>query len=374
MEFKIKQSSLRNALSAVSGCLPKKTTIPVLGMILIETLGENQIRLTATDLDVTMRQDTDAEIVAGGSICVEGGRLIALVQALAADSDVNIVTEPNNWVRVSAGKSKFRFAGTGSDRFPEPVKRVPELLKISGKALRNVLSKTSFSVDLSTHNFERHGVLAEISETGLRGVATDGYRMPMIDVEIDDGVEASFTIPQRAALEILARFDDDDEISISADDKHIFFANGDGLLTSRKISADFPNYRFVMNLADGLDLSATFDAKAMRESIKRVSLMSGQMQTISIELYGGEGIINAIGYSEGEGEERLPVEFYGPEIVLGFVWPQLLSILQHSDGQVKMSFCEDPLKPVFLSPVDEPNFSCMVTQSRVGVAKLREAA
>ena len=65
MEFTIKQSILKEELGFIQGVVERKTTIPVLSNILIESIGENEIRIVGTDLDVTIRCDAEADIKAG---------------------------------------------------------------------------------------------------------------------------------------------------------------------------------------------------------------------------------------------------------------------------------------------------------------------
>ena len=48
MEFKIEQSALKDELAFVQGIVEKKSTIPVLSNILIESVGENTIRIIGT--------------------------------------------------------------------------------------------------------------------------------------------------------------------------------------------------------------------------------------------------------------------------------------------------------------------------------------
>lgn len=63
MEFKIKQNVLKDELGFIQGVVERKTTIPVLSNILIESIGENEIRIVGTDLDCTIRCDAEAEII-----------------------------------------------------------------------------------------------------------------------------------------------------------------------------------------------------------------------------------------------------------------------------------------------------------------------
>ena len=59
--------------------LHEKDTIPVLSNILIELVGDNTIRLTGTDLDVTIRCDMDADgIGVPGSTCVQARKVLEI--------------------------------------------------------------------------------------------------------------------------------------------------------------------------------------------------------------------------------------------------------------------------------------------------------
>ena len=62
MEFTISKNALQKELGFVQGTVEKKNTIPALSNILIESVGENTIRITGTDLDVTLRCEAEAEI------------------------------------------------------------------------------------------------------------------------------------------------------------------------------------------------------------------------------------------------------------------------------------------------------------------------
>ena len=110
MEFVIKQSALKNELGYVQGIVEKKSTIPVLSNILIESVGENTIRIVGTDLDVTIRCEADAEIKRAGAMCIQARKLFDIVRLLE-DSDVHFTKEENDWVKMTCGKSNFRLAG-----------------------------------------------------------------------------------------------------------------------------------------------------------------------------------------------------------------------------------------------------------------------
>ena len=97
---------LKDELGFVSGIVEKKSTIPVLSNILIESVGENSIRILGTDLDVTIRCEGAADIKQPGSMCVQARKLFDIVRLLP-DQDIHFKKEENEWVAMACGKSKF---------------------------------------------------------------------------------------------------------------------------------------------------------------------------------------------------------------------------------------------------------------------------
>src|SRR5215467_2342447 len=83
MQFVVSKQNLQKELGFVQGVVEKKNTIPVLSNILIESVGESTIRITGTDLDVTVRCDMEAEeITTPGSICVQARKLFEIARLL----------------------------------------------------------------------------------------------------------------------------------------------------------------------------------------------------------------------------------------------------------------------------------------------------
>jgi len=96
MQFIIARGALQKELSFVQGVVEGKTTIPVLANILIESAGENAIRISGTDLDVTIRCDADAEsIKSQGAICVPARKLFDIARLLP-DAPVSFKREEND--------------------------------------------------------------------------------------------------------------------------------------------------------------------------------------------------------------------------------------------------------------------------------------
>src|SRR3989442_10654037 len=110
MQFVVSKQNLQRELGFVQGVVEKKNTIPVLSNILIESVGEGTIRITGTDLDVTLRCETEAEIKTPGSMCVGARKLFDIVRVLS-DAPVSFRKEENNWATVKCERSNFRIPG-----------------------------------------------------------------------------------------------------------------------------------------------------------------------------------------------------------------------------------------------------------------------
>lgn len=317
MEFVIKQSTLKEELGFVQGIVEKKSTIPVLSNILIESVGEGTIRIVGTDLDVTIRCEAAADIKQAGSMCIQARKLFDIVRLLD-NQDVHFIKEENEWVRLSCGKSKFRLAGVSRDQFPE----VPEFrstpLKLSAKVFNHFIQHTSFAITQEQSRFTLSGAKFMVENGTVRMVTTDGHRLAFIEKqESIDGAMDSL-IPKKALVELtkIAR-DSDGEVSFGEDPNHIYFEVDGRLLITRKLSGTFPNYEMVIPKSN--DKTATFDAEEMKAAIRRVSLMADERtRSVKLLIKSGEIEISSQAAEEGEANEVISAEYQGEEVGLGF--------------------------------------------------------
>src|SRR5437899_6553328 len=148
MQFIVSKQNLQKELSFVQGIVERKNTIPVLSNILIESVGENSIRLTGTDLDVTIRCDMDAdEIQIPGSICVQARKLFDIARLLP-DAPVSFKKEDNDWVTVKCDKTRFKMVGVAKDAFPEVTSSNTTPTKISSSVMKLLVDRTNYDITL----------------------------------------------------------------------------------------------------------------------------------------------------------------------------------------------------------------------------------
>lgn len=319
MEFVIKQGALKEELGFVQGIVEKKSTIPVLSNILIESVGENTIRIVGTDLDVTIRCEAEAEIKEAGSMCIQARKLFDIVRLLP-ESDVHFKKLENEWVKLTCEKSKFRLAGVSRDQFPE----VPEFkaapMKLSAEIFNNFIHNTSFAITNEQSRFTLSGAKFMLGEGVARMVTTDGHRLAYIEKQLGEGEGDSMDalIPKKALIELvkISRGSEND-VSFGEDANHIYFEVEGRLLITRKLSGTFPNYEMVMPKDN--DKKVTFDLEDMRRAVARVALMADERtRSVRVTIREGEIEVGAESSEEGEANERVAAEYSGDEVQIGF--------------------------------------------------------
>lgn len=319
MEFVIKQSVLKDELGFVQGIVEKKSTIPVLSNILIESVGENAIRFLGTDLDVTIRCDAEADIKQSGSMCVQARKLFDIVRLLE-DADVHFAKEENEWVKLTCGKSNFRLAGVSKDNFPEVPSFKSAPMKLSAEIFNHFINNTAFAITNEQSRFTLSGAKFIIDGASAKMVTTDGHRLAYIERRLPENTQTAMDalIPKKALMELLkiAR-GASGEVSFGEDPNHIYFEVEGRLLITRKLSGTFPNYEMVIPKDN--DKTAVFDAEEMKNAIRRVSLMADERtRSVKITIRTGEIEIGAQSSEEGEAHEKVNAEYTGDEVQIGF--------------------------------------------------------
>jgi DNA polymerase-3 subunit beta len=343
MEFCADTKSLAEVLDQVQEAVEKKSTIPILSHVLVEACAKG-LRLAATDLEVGIRTFCPAQVKVAGSAAVPARRLLEVVKALP-DADVCVRALENHWVQVNAGRSVFKLAALANDNFPALPDVPKALAEVPAGVLAGLIDRTAFAISTEESRYTLNAALLLLKPGGVEMVATDGHRLPLAarDVEIA-GVKSDewLLIPKRAlaGLRRLANAQQSvSPIHIAKDDSHLFFSAGDSIIISRMLSGQFPTYEAVLPKSN--TITATLDAAALRESLRRVALLaSEQTHAVCLALDSGRLTLTTSGGDTGEASETLDAAFTGPPLRVGFNASFLLDML----GVVKAGEVEIALK------------------------------
>ena len=360
MQFVMARGALQKELAFVQGVVERKNTIPVLANILIESAGEEAIRISGTDLDVTIRCDADAEeIKSQGAICVQARKLFDIARLLP-DAPVSFRKEENEWVTVECDRSKFRLPGISKDTFPELPGFKSTPLKLPAPLLKLLIDRTIFAITQEEGRYTLSGAKFELDKQGAKMVTTDGHRLSFVATnEVakeapDAGLDV--LIPRKTLAELTKLTADfDGDINLGSDENHVYFQVGSRLLISRMLSGQFPNYEMVMPKNN--DRSAVFDTLSLNQAIRRVALMADdRSHAIRFHLSKEQLLISSQNAEEGEARETLSTDFAGDETEIGFN-AQYLQDFLNVVGSEKVAFeFKDGNSQAQLRPVSDDKY------------------
>jgi DNA polymerase-3 subunit beta len=360
MQFVVNKQNLQKELGFVQGVVERKNTIPVLSNILIESVGENTIRVTGTDLEVTIRCDMDAEeITTPGAMCVQARKLFEIARLLP-DGPVSFTKEDNDWVTVKSGRSRFKLVGVARDAFPEVPSFKSAPTKIAAEVLKSFIDRTIFAITQEESRYTLSGAKFILDESGAKMVTTDGHRLAFVSkknvVKNETKETMDALIPRKTLAELTkltAGFDGD--LSLGMDENHIYCEVGPRLLISRMLTGQFPNYEMV--IPKNIDKSVEFDCVLLNQAVRRVALMSDERShAIRFHLEANQLVISAQNAEEGEASENLQTDYTGEDVDIGFNAQYLQDFMNvNSEGKVAFEF-KDGNSQAQLRPIDDGDY------------------
>ena len=353
MRFSVGKNVLLKELNLLQGIVEKKSTIPILSNVLIETVNDCTISLVATDLDVSLQTECTAESAKAGSMVLQARKLFEIVRNLP-DAEINFAKEDNDWVKVVCASSEFRIVGQAKEHFPSTPKAEKAGVTIPATVLHGLINRTVFAITQEESRYALNGALLLFGEGRLQMVATDGHRLALAASNLESGGEPfKVIIPKKALIE-LAKLTAgaEEDIEMSRDENHLYFEVQSRHLTSRMLAGQFPNYDLV--LPKNNDKSISLNADKIAQAIRRAALMADERSHgIKIDLANGKLSITSQSADVGEAKEMIPLEYTGDGLSIGFNAQYMLDFLGVVGTDEVLFEFKDEQSPALLRPSGE---------------------
>jgi DNA polymerase-3 subunit beta len=345
MEFSVKKYDLLEELEMTQGVVERKTTIPILSNLLIESQ-DNKLLLTATDLELSICTSCEAKIKKEGSGTIPAKKLLELVRLLP-DEEIKFKILENHWVQIQSGRRTYKMVGMSKDNFPAIPEPPHALAKIPARILTGLISRTIFAISAEESRYTLNGGLMLLKPDSATMVATDGHRLAL--AEIDHAFaglnnEVRVLVPKKALAEIqrlAAEAGDDGVIDFARDDSYLFFQVGSRRLVSRILTGQFPNYPAVMPREN--NKFVVMDRNELNDAIRRVSQLADQRSRAVKFSVSTEGVeLSAQSPEYGEATETIEKPYKGDPITIGFNAQYLLDFLAAiPDGPVRFELKDE---------------------------------
>jgi DNA polymerase-3 subunit beta len=306
---------------------------------------DDRLTITATDLDQSMRTSCAAKVKKPGACTIPARKLFDYIKLLP-EGDISIKLMDNHWVQIRAGRSNTKMVGMARANFPA----VPEFpttgaVKIALPSLRNMIAKTIFAISNEESRYTLNGALLVLKAESMAMVATDGHRLAHIEKlgEQLEGItgEKKTLIPRKALSELqsLLNSTDVETLEFADDEQSLYFRVGGRVLTSRKLTGQFPNYEAVLPRDNNKFVIVR--SEDLMGSIQRVAQFADERSgAIKIRLEQNELRLSSSSTDTGESEDSIETPYNYDPLVVGFNSQYLLDFLKATGvaGEVRLEF------------------------------------
>ncbi len=268
MRLSVLQENLAKGLSIVGRAVSSRSTLPVLGNILLST-DDNRLKLAATNLEVGVSCWLGAQIEDDGAITLPARLLTDWVNSMQPEKIGLEMVVRTMSMNLKCGRSESNIKGIDASEFPLiPTADGENPLALPAATLRRIIDQVVFAAAdaKDTSRPALTGVLAKFEGDRLTLVATDGYRLSVRRTLLPAAAPAdtSVIVPARSLAEVSRISGEADpdrpvEITVAAARNQILFrlfGKGEAGaergafhqvdLVSQLIDAKFPDFTAIM--------------------------------------------------------------------------------------------------------------------------------
>jgi DNA polymerase III subunit beta len=350
-------------LGVVSRAVSTRSSVQILAGVLLEASG-GELRLAATDMELSLRTSLGAQVESDGSVVVPG-RLLVDIARLLPDADVQIEHRLEEGVlAVTCGTASYRLHTYSAEDFPRlPDVDDTQVFSVDAEALLETVSQVSRSASRDESRPVLTGILARFEPGKLVMAATDSYRLAVKETDLaGSSQELEAIIPARALAELARIVGSATQLELGVQENQVAFRTEDAVLTTRRIDGQFPNVKQL--LPEQFEHVVTLPRSELLEVVRRVAVMAQRNSPLRLRFADGELNISAQTQDVGEAKESLPAPFAGDPLEIGFN-PEFLrdgiESVQSDEVQLKLI---SPLRPGLIQGEDD-DYSYLIMPIRL---------
>lgn len=365
MKAKILSSELIRLVSAAARAVPSRSTLPVLGNLLLQA-SDGGLRVTGTNLETSISLTSGAKIEKGGdgAITVPAKTLLDWLGTLPGDAELALKTNDRTaTINLSSDKPKVstNIRGIAAEEFPGvPTEATETGLSIDPTLFKDIISR----VAIAATDEEARPVLTAIHVSVKDGQvlfeAADGFRLARQELTLDQASDLNLLIPFRALTEFAKLVSPDGPVGIgTVNGNQAVLSSGLSTVVTQLVEGTFPDLGAVIPkgkpkttiLAPRRELYKAFKAS---DVFAREAQHTAHMKVIP-PTADKPGLLQVVATSAETGDSLGEVDatITGAPIDIAFNTKYLTDVLSVLEGdQVSINLSETT-KPGLVKPVSE---------------------
>jgi DNA polymerase-3 subunit beta len=358
---------LNEGLATVGRVVAPRSTLPVLGNVLLQTDG-GQLRLAATNLELTVVCWVGAKVEEEGAITLPARLLQDYVGLLTAGEPLDFELKGKK-AHLSCGRFEANISGIDAEEFPAiPSVNGGASLTIAAPKLKEAIAQVVFAAAPDDSRPVLAGVLMTVAGGKLTLAAADGFRLAVRKVDLGevDAPDLSMIVPAKALTEVARGLPSSDEveveIAVTADGSQVLFRHSQAEVVSRLIEGQFPDFnriiprdtktRVTLQTADFLRATKAAQVFARDNSmIVRLNLVPAEGGDEAL----GRVTVAATSAEIGDNTGDVDASVEGEAMQVAFNGRYLRDALEALDAQQAFLEVTGPASPGLIRPASGPN-------------------
>ena len=372
MQLTIERSALLKALGHVQSVVERRNTIPILSNVLLSA-GRDRLSFAATDLDMEMVDEADAQVNVEGQITAPAHTLYEIVRKLPDGAEVSLAYSGDDpRLVVSAGRSRFNLPVLPAGDFPVmSTETSGAQFTMAKDDLARLIDKTRFAVSTEETRYYLNGLYFHtVAEQGvplLRAVATDGHRLALAETPAPEGAAGSpgVIVPRKTVDQVRRLLDDaPGAVQLMVSPQKIRFELGNASLTSKVIDGAFPDYLRV--IPRGNDKTADIDNTVFASAVDRVATISAEKsRSVKLAFENDRVTLTVRNMEAGQGVEEVEIGYSDEPFEIGFNARYLLDVAGQITGETASFKFADPASPTLVLDPGDPGVQYVLMPLRV---------
>lgn len=366
MQVTVSKKDLQRLLSRCQGVADKKSTMPVLGNVLLEVDGTDRLRLAATDLYLSVSGSIAAKVDRGGSVAVGARDLFERVKMMP-EGNISISTNDSSATTLKAEAQPRRYTlhgipGEDFPQLPEPDSGA-EMMSLPVDSLAQLIASTHFSISTDETRLHLNSALFEWDGNRVRMVTTDGHRLSKMEADVSgQPASSSMLIPLKGIHELKrlcdeakaeeAKGDSTGQLKMCQSGPTAFFQIVGVQFGVKLVDAQFPPYQQVIPASTSQTIAAP--RAAVVDALKAVSVAaSDRTGGIKVALENNVIRFSSESPESGDGFDEVPVDYEGETLTVGFNAKYFLDVLGPLDGEELTLGISGELDPAVIRPAKD---------------------
>jgi DNA polymerase-3 subunit beta len=366
------QENLQRGLAHVGRAVATKSTLPVLGNILLTT-DRGQLKLAATNLEIAVSCWVGCQIEEDGSITVPARLLAEFVGSLPNDKITLQADQRTQSLHVRCVRAKATIKGIDAEDFPviPTVEDGAPTARLDPELLREMISQVVFAAATDDSRPVLAGAHLRLEGSRLTMAAADGFRLSVRSADLAEPAreDLSIIVPARALGElarIVADAADPIDMTVTPNRNQVLFRVGNIDFVSRLIDGAFPDYRQI--IPKEYNTRSVVDTQELLSATRRASYFARENSDIvklSIAPGGGDLspgaiTIQANAAEVGDNASDVDAAVEGDQGQIAFNVRYLNEVLTVvKSAQVALE-TQNPSSPGVLRPVGSNDFTHVI--------------